>query len=130
MALKSVNVWCRRDKCHETLPLDRQDVEDLIMHFDEAALAWCQLPPAMAMTNVVRTRSDLTSMLKIRRASIEDTPTVLNLVPRLIAFGPPEWRDPEEMSRADFEVIEKALQSTNDDHAIDIAKSEIGRAHV
>src|SRR3546814_14183919 len=70
----------------ETLPLDRQDVEDLIMHFDEAALAWCQLPPAMAMTNVVRTRSDLTSMLKIRRASIEDTPTVLNLVPRLIAF--------------------------------------------
>src|SRR3546814_6413927 len=68
----------------ETLPLDRQDVEDLIMHFDEAALAWCKLPPAMAMTNVVRTRSDLTSMLKIRRASIEDTPTVLNLVPRLI----------------------------------------------
>src|SRR3546814_8424687 len=100
------------------------------MLFDDAALAWCQLPPAMAMTNVVRTRSDLTRMFKIRRASIEDTPTVLNLVPRLIDFGPPEWRDPEEMSRADFEVIEKALQSTNDDPAIYIAELEIGRAHV
>src|SRR3546814_4836441 len=98
MALKSVNVWCRRDKCHETLPLDRQDVEDLIMHFDEAALAWCQLPPAMAMTNVVRTRSDLTSMLKIRRASIEDTPTVLNLVPRLIDFGRSEEHTSELQS--------------------------------
>src|SRR3546814_18927439 len=92
------------------------------MHFYEAALAWCQLPPAMAMTNVVRTRSDLTSMLKIRRASIDDPPTVLNLVPRLIDFGPSEWRDPDEMSRADFEVIEKALQSTNDAPAIHIAE--------
>src|SRR3546814_609610 len=67
-------------------------------------------------------------MLKIRRASIEDTPTVLNLVPRLIDFSPPEWRDPEEMSRADFEVIETALQSTNDDPAIYIAELDGGLA--
>ncbi len=46
----------------------------------------------------------------IRRASLADEPAVLALVPRLVAFGPPPWRDPASMSATDLSVIAQTLR--------------------
>jgi hypothetical protein len=48
--------------------------------------------------------------------------SVLELVPRLIAFGPPPWRDPKEMGERDLGVIEDALSSTGNDPAVYVAE--------
>jgi ribosomal protein S18 acetylase RimI-like enzyme len=53
--------------------------------------------------------------IRIRRASRSDRDAILALVPRLVAFGPPAWRDPKAMSVTDRKVIEAALQSESED---------------
>ena len=60
----------------------------------------------------------------IRQANENDHNAIRTLVPELVAFGPPPWRDSEAMSRTDLEVIEETLRSTGADPAIYVA--EIG----
>lgn len=62
------------------------------------------------------------SELCVRRASATDAPSVLALVPRLIGFGPPPWRDPKEMAETDGAVITSALASTEDDPVVFVAE--------
>jgi GNAT superfamily N-acetyltransferase len=59
--------------------------------------------------------------LQIRRATVADQGAIFELVPRLVAFGPPEWRDPTAMSATDRKVIGAALQSLSDDPIVLIA---------
>jgi ribosomal protein S18 acetylase RimI-like enzyme len=61
--------------------------------------------------------------LLVRRASARDVAAVVALVPRLVAFGPPAWRDPGEMTRTDTEVIVEALASETDDPVVYVAES-------
>lgn len=59
--------------------------------------------------------------LQIRRATVADQDAVFELVPRLVAFGPPEWRDAAAMSATDRKVIGAALRSLGDDPIVLIA---------
>lgn len=52
---------------------------------------------------------------RIHKALPEDEPSVLALVERLVAFGPPPWRDPQQMVRIDRQRIARALRSAGDD---------------
>jgi GNAT superfamily N-acetyltransferase len=60
----------------------------------------------------------LDQKLCVRRASEADADAVLGLVPRLVEFGPPRWRDAREMTATDLEVIASALHSDGDDPAV------------
>ena len=60
--------------------------------------------------------------LRIRRAQPADAIPVLQLVPRLLSFGPPPWRNPREMGETDLAVIEEALASTGDDPVVYVAE--------
>ena len=59
--------------------------------------------------------------LQIRRATVADQNAIFELVPRLVAFGPPEWRDPAAMSATDRKVIGAALHSLSDDPIVLVA---------
>jgi GNAT superfamily N-acetyltransferase len=60
--------------------------------------------------------------LLVRRASAGDVKAVLALVPRLVSFGPPAWRDAGAMTRTDTEVIIEALASETDDPVVYVAE--------
>ena len=49
---------------------------------------------------------------------------VLALVPRLVEFGPPPWRDAPEMTATDLDVIAAALRSEGDDPAVLVSELE------
>jgi GNAT superfamily N-acetyltransferase len=66
--------------------------------------------------------------LLVRRASVGDVEAVLALVPRLVAFGPPAWRDADEMTRTDRAVIVAALASETGDPVVYVAESGSGLA--
>jgi ribosomal protein S18 acetylase RimI-like enzyme len=69
----------------------------------------------------------------VRRASELDSAAVRALVPRLVDFGPPPWRDSAEMTEADLSVIVNALTSSSDDPAIFVAEIDgqvVGFVHV
>ncbi|GAC1672760.1 MAG: hypothetical protein NVS9B2_20790 [Steroidobacteraceae bacterium] len=59
----------------------------------------------------------------IRRAAPADRASILELVPRLVAFGPPPWREPAAMSATDRKVIDAALSSSGDDPTVLVAVS-------
>jgi GNAT superfamily N-acetyltransferase len=60
----------------------------------------------------------------IRRATLADAEAIMALVPRLVAFGPPAWRDPSAMSVADLKVIGAALRSLTEDPIVLVAIRE------
>jgi len=60
---------------------------------------------------------------KIRRAAITDQQESFDLVPRLVEFGPPAWRDAAAMSVTDRKVIGAALLSSTDDPIVLVAVS-------
>jgi GNAT superfamily N-acetyltransferase len=62
--------------------------------------------------------------IRIRRARPSDRDAILALVPRLVAFGPPAWRDPEAMSGTDCKVIDAALRSETLDPIVLVAVLE------
>jgi ribosomal protein S18 acetylase RimI-like enzyme len=69
----------------------------------------------------------------VRRALELDSAAILALVPRLVDFGPPPWRNSAEMTEADLSVIVNALTSSNDDPAIFVAEIDgqvVGFVHV
>jgi GNAT superfamily N-acetyltransferase len=62
--------------------------------------------------------------VRVRRASAADAAAVLALVPRLVEFGPPAWRDPREMTATDADVIAAALRAEADDPAVIVSELE------
>jgi GNAT superfamily N-acetyltransferase len=64
-------------------------------------------------------------LITIRRAGIEDWPAILALVPRLVEFGPPPWRDSQAMSVTDRKVIGAALQSVSEDPVVMVAVANV-----
>jgi GNAT superfamily N-acetyltransferase len=60
----------------------------------------------------------------IRRATLADEEAIMALVPRLVAFGPPAWRDPSAMSATDLKVIAAALRSLTEDPIVLVAVGE------
>jgi GNAT superfamily N-acetyltransferase len=57
----------------------------------------------------------------IRRATGADAPTILALVPRLVAFEPPPWRERSGMTETDLDVIAEAIRSTAEDPSVFVA---------
>ena len=51
-----------------------------------------------------------THNIRVRLATAENADFVLGLVPQLVAFGPPPWRDRRQMMDTDTLVIGRALQ--------------------
>jgi len=68
-------------------------------------------------------KGDEMEKVMIRRARAADADAIGALIPRLIAFGPPPWRDPAEMSRTDRAVIAQAVTATGDDPAVFVAEA-------
>jgi ribosomal protein S18 acetylase RimI-like enzyme len=57
----------------------------------------------------------------IRRARLEDEAEVLALVERLVAFGPPDYRDAARMVQVDRERITAAIRASGDDPLVMVA---------
>jgi ribosomal protein S18 acetylase RimI-like enzyme len=62
-------------------------------------------------------------MIAIRRATLADEAAILRLAPRLVAFGPPPWRDIESMRATDRAVLSAALRSTSEHDAVLVAET-------
>src|ERR1039458_4606625 len=60
----------------------------------------------------------------IRRANADDAPAILALAPRLVAFGPPPWREQAAMTETDRDVIAQAIRSTAEDPTVFVADVE------
>lgn len=65
-------------------------------------------------------------MICIRPAMPGDEAFLISLIPRLTTFGPPSWRDVEQMISYDTKVILENLHLPSDDAAIYIAEDERG----
>jgi ribosomal protein S18 acetylase RimI-like enzyme len=66
------------------------------------------------------------SKIKIRSASANDQDFILSLVPRLVEFGPPAWRDVAQMITTDIQVLSGQLSNPPPDSAFYIAEDEQG----
>lgn len=64
--------------------------------------------------------------IQIRPASISDKDFILSLVPRLVEFGPPTWRDVPLMINTDLEVLTDKLSNPSSETAFYIAQDEDG----
>lgn len=65
--------------------------------------------------------SDKPLDLQIQPATLLDEPAILRLAPRLVAFGPPRWRDAEGMRATDRAVLSAALRATGEDSRVLVA---------
>lgn len=66
------------------------------------------------------------SDIYIRSASIDDLEFILSLVPRLVEFGPPPWRDVPKMLKTDIEVLTEKLLNQPFDTVFFIAEDKKG----
>ena len=62
----------------------------------------------------------------IRRALPSDADALRLLIPRLVAFGPPPWRDAKHMTETDLEVISRALLAEGGNPIVYVAEGEAG----
>jgi ribosomal protein S18 acetylase RimI-like enzyme len=60
-------------------------------------------------------------MIQLRRATLDDEAAILKLAPRLVAFGPPPWRDVEGMRATDRAVLSAALRSASEEALVLVA---------
>jgi GNAT superfamily N-acetyltransferase len=58
----------------------------------------------------------------IRRGTDADAPAILALVPRLVAFKPPPWRERAAMTETDLDVVAEAIRSTVEDPSVFVAE--------
>lgn len=65
--------------------------------------------------------------VNIRDAHSDDREFVLKLVPELIAFGPPPWRDARQMTSVDERVISEALAGRSPGARVLIAEDASGQ---
>ena len=68
----------------------------------------------------------MNSEVSIRPASEADREFVISLMPRLVEFGPPRWRDAEQMTAFDTRVITGSLLNPTPDTAVFIAEDAEG----
>src|SRR5689334_15903237 len=66
------------------------------------------------------------SNIQIRPASVNDQDFILSLVPRLVEFGPPTWRDVPHMIATDIQVLSEKLMNQSADVAFFIAEDKKG----
>jgi GNAT superfamily N-acetyltransferase len=64
--------------------------------------------------------------VRIRPASRADVEFVVSLMPRLVEFGPPDWRDPAQMTAFDTRVITESLLDPKPGAAVLIAEDAGG----
>src|SRR5690242_1076746 len=64
--------------------------------------------------------------IEIRRATPADEANILALAPRLIAFGPPPWRDAQSMRATDLKVLAAALRAEEDAAVVLVAVADAG----
>lgn len=64
--------------------------------------------------------------VRIRPASPSDREFVISLMPRLVEFGPPAWRDPAQMTAHDTRVITESLLDPKSGAAVLIAEDSDG----
>lgn len=64
--------------------------------------------------------------VRIRSAGAADRDFILGLVPELVAFGPPAWRDRGEMIATDTRVIDDALAGRTEGATLLIAEDAQG----
>jgi GNAT superfamily N-acetyltransferase len=68
------------------------------------------------------------SNIRTRPVSIRDKEFIISLLPRLEEFGPPQWRDVDEMLATDIQVLSDKLNNIHPDTAIFIAEDDQGVA--
>jgi GNAT superfamily N-acetyltransferase len=64
--------------------------------------------------------------IRIRQARPDDHAFILALVPQLLAFGPPPWRDLAQMTDTDTVTITRALQGAADRAIVLVAEDSDG----
>lgn len=64
--------------------------------------------------------------VRIRPASEADKEFVVSLMPRLVEFGPPAWRDAAQMTAHDTGVITESLLNPEPGAAVFVAEDEDG----
>ncbi len=68
------------------------------------------------------------SDIRTRPASISDKEFIFSLLPRLVEFGPPSWRDVAQMTEIDTQVLRDRLHSQSSGTALFIAEDAEGVA--
>jgi ribosomal protein S18 acetylase RimI-like enzyme len=68
------------------------------------------------------------SGIRTRPASISDKEFIISLLPRLIEFDPPPWRDGAQMIAVDIQVLSDAIMNPPAGSAIFIAEDDKGVA--
>lgn len=71
---------------------------------------------------------NIDSNIKIRPASIADKEFIISLVPRLVEFNPPAWRDAAQMTVIDNQVLSDKLLNQPVGTAVFIAEDNDGVA--
>ena len=66
--------------------------------------------------------------INIRPGTIDDQEFILSLVPRLVDFGPPAWRDVPHMISTDIQVLTDLLRNQSTETAFFIAEDERGKS--
>lgn len=69
---------------------------------------------------------NINSNIQIRPAFVNDQDFIVSLVPRLVEFGPPTWRDVPQMVATDIQVLSEKLINQPADVAFFIAEDEKG----
>jgi GNAT superfamily N-acetyltransferase len=65
--------------------------------------------------------------VSVRPARPEDAEFILALVPQLLAFGPPSWRDIEQMLETDTLTIVRSLRGESDRATVFVAEDHTGK---
>jgi GNAT superfamily N-acetyltransferase len=72
--------------------------------------------------------------IRVRAATADDRTFILELVPELLAFGPPAWRNRQEMIATDTRVIDAALGGQTEGASVFVAEdgqgARLGFMHV
>lgn len=73
-------------------------------------------------------KSNVNFVVQIRPAELRDKEFIVSLLPRLVEFGPPPWRDIQQMTTADTQIITDKLDNRPPGTAIFIAEDDKGVA--
>ena len=65
--------------------------------------------------------------IRVREARAGDTDFILALVPQLLSFGPPPWRDVAQMTETDTLTIARSLRSATDRATVLVAEDRHGQ---
>jgi GNAT superfamily N-acetyltransferase len=77
---------------------------------------------------IANSAMSINSSIRTRPASIGDKEFIVSLLPRLVEFGPPSWRDVAQMTAIDTQVLSDRLLSQSPGTAIFIAEDTEGVA--